>query len=211
VTREGAGARRFSLQTIGPDPTGATPIEPENLDGLIPVFVATRADLNQVEFENISQALTWAQREAGRRGPIEILDYGFLFELHKRMFGDVWKWAGTQRRRETSIGVAPGQIVTQTRAALDDARYWHEHETFVLDERAARVHFRLVSVHPFPNGNGRCTRLLSDLYIEACGGLPFTWGRSRLTALDETRRIYIGALETAHSGDLGPLVSFARS
>src|SRR5690606_31929350 len=92
------------------------------------------------------------------------------------MFGDVWRWAGTQRRRATNIGVEPGQIPEQLKQALDDARFWHDHDTFVADERAARLHRRVVEVHPFPNGNGRCTRLLADLYLLTIGEPSFTWG-----------------------------------
>ena len=199
------------LRTIGPEPAGATPIEAEDLTGLIPDFVATRADLNLAEFENISRALPWALREAARGEPLRILGYEFPFELHRRMFGDVWTWAGTQRRRESNIGVAPHQIAAQTRMALDDGRFWHEHDTFPVEERAARLHFRLVSVHPFPNGNGRCTRLLADLYLEACGAPRFTWGQSRLDAQDEARDTYIASLEAAQHGDFAPLLAFART
>lgn len=201
----------YLLRTIGPEPAGATPIEAEDLEGLIPAFVATRADINVVEFESISRALPWARREAVRRGPIELLDVGFLFELHRRMFSDVWRWAGQQRRRESNIGVAPHQIVTDTRITLDDARFWHEHETFPLDERAARLHFRLVAIHPFRNGNGRCTRLFADLYLEACGESVFTWGRGRLDVTGATRRTYLEAIMAAHGHDFAPLISFARS
>lgn len=42
----------FNVRTIGPEPPGATPIEEEDLEGLIPDFVATRADLNGVEYES---------------------------------------------------------------------------------------------------------------------------------------------------------------
>ncbi len=211
MTGERPGSPRSWLRTIGPEPAGATPIEPEDLEGLVPPFVATRADLNEVEFESISRAYPWALREARRRGPLEVLDAGFLFELHGRMFGDVWTWAGTPRRREANIGVAPHQVAVGVRDVLDDTRYWHEHDVFPVDERAARLHFRLVSVHPFRNGNGRCTRLFADLYLEACGEEPFSWGRARLDATGESRRRYLAALEIAHDGDIGPLVAFARS
>jgi Fic-DOC domain mobile mystery protein B len=203
--------RRFVLRTLGPDPQGATPIEPEDLEGLIPDFAATRADLNVVEFENIGRALEWAIREARRRGPVEVLDVGFLFALHRNMFSDVWKWAGTQRRRETNIGVAPHEIPSGLKVVLDDARYWHEHETYAIDERAARLHFRLVSVHPFPNGNGRCTRLLADLYLDAAGAASFTWGTSRLEEDGADRRAYMAAIQAAHASDFGPLIAFGRS
>jgi fido (protein-threonine AMPylation protein) len=106
------------------------------------------------------------------------------------MFGRVWKWAGTQRSRETNIGVAPHTITENTQLALGDALFWHEHDTYPLEERAARLHVRLVSVHPFTNGNGRCTRLLADLYLATCD--------------------YLAALRAADAGDFGPLVRFAR-
>ena len=76
----------------------------------------------------------------------------------QEMFGDVWRWAGTQRQRVTNIGVDPSQIPEETRRALDDAKYWHDNNVLSFDERAARLHYRLVSAHPFPpNGNGRAT------------------------------------------------------
>jgi Fic-DOC domain mobile mystery protein B len=208
VTADPSG---FVLRTIGPEPEGATPIEAEDLDGLIPDFVATRADLNLVEFENISKALPWALRQADSLGPISVLDSIFLFDLHRRMFSDVWKWAGGRRQRETNIGVAPASISVQVELALDDARYWHEHETFPVDERAARLHHRLVSIHPFPNGNGRCTRLLADLYLRACGEPPFTWGHATLDVSGSARLTYLAAIRAADDGDFAPLIDFARS
>lgn len=201
------------LRTIGPEPEGATPIEAEDLEGLIPLFVATRADLNQVEYENIAKALPWAEQQARRLGPLRLLDYPFLFALHQRMFGDVWTWAGTKRRRETNVGVTPHQILAQVKQALDDARVWHEQDLFSVDERAARIHYRLVSVHPFPNGNGRCTRLIADLYLRSVGAVPFSWG-ARMGRLDhesQSRKAYIWAVEHAAADECASLVAFARS
>lgn len=128
------------------------------------------------------------------------------------MLGDVWKWAGTQRKRVTNIGVEPARIPEQTRQAIDDARYWHVHETFPADELAARVHRRLVAVHPFPNGNGRCTRLMADLYLISRGEARFTWGAGgNLGEGGGARRTYLEALRAADADDYEPLVAFARS
>jgi Fic-DOC domain mobile mystery protein B len=127
------------------------------------------------------------------------------------MFGDVWRWAGTQRQRVTNIGVDPSQIPEQTRHALDDAKYWHDNGVFSVDERAARLHYRLVSVHPFPNGNGRATRLIADLYLASVGATPFTWGASRLDTASEARKAYIQSLIGAQTDDCASLVTFARS
>ena len=203
---------RFSIGTIGPEPSGATPLEDEDLQGLILDFVSTRAELDRVEFENISIALPWAIRRSRSLGPAGVLDYGFFVELHQRMFGEVWRWAGTIRRRLSNIGVDPSLIVNDSRNAIDDARFWHDNNVFAIDERAARIHARLVSVHPFPNGNGRCTRLFADLYLSAVGQPTFTWGRSRLDAQGASREAYLGALLKAIKEDeFFDLVAFARS
>jgi Fic-DOC domain mobile mystery protein B len=200
----------FNLVTIGPEPSGATPLEQEDLEGLIPDFVATRADLNLVEFENIARALPWARRGAIGRGPLGVLDSAFLMAVHRRMFGDVWKWAGTQRRRLTNIGVEPSLIAAQTRLALDDAIYWHMHATFDTDELSARIHARLVAIHPFPNGNGRATRLMADLYRAAVGVPPFPWGSARLDLDGTLREIYIASLIKAiDRDDYSDLIRFA--
>lgn len=141
-----------------------------------------------------------------------MLDRSFLFELHERMFGDVWRWAGRQRTRATNIGVEPALIAERTKQAIDDARYWHEHRTYSPDELAVRLHRQLVVVHPFPNGNGRCTRLLADLYLVANGEERFTWGvGGRLDENDDARTLYLAALRAADGGDHQPLLAFARS
>jgi Fic-DOC domain mobile mystery protein B len=201
----------LNLQTIGPEPSGATPLEPEHLECLIPDFVANRADLNQVEYENITKALPWALRRARTRGPDRMLDYVFMLELHRRMFGDVWTWAGMQRRRVTNIGVEPYLIATQSRLLFDDAKLWHAQGVFDSDALAARIHSRLVSVHPFPNGNGRCTRLMADLYLVSIGAEPFTWGAADLGVDGSGRETYIGALiKAVDTGDHVDLLRFAR-
>ncbi len=202
---------RFNVHTIGPEPSGATPIEEDDLEGLIPDFVATRADLNQVEFENITKALAWAQRQARSRGAEGTLDYGFMLALHRRMFGDVWTWAGTLRRRVTNIGVEPALIATQSQLALDDATFWHAEGVFGSDELAARIHGRLVSIHPFTNGNGRCTRMLADLYLTSIGAEPFPWSRANLDVDGSSRATYIAALiKAAQADEYEDLIRFAR-
>lgn len=209
TTSEEPPLPRFNVWSIGPEPTGATPIEEEDLDGLIPDFVATRADLNQVEFENITNALGWAQRQVRTLGTEGILDYGFLLKLHRQMFGDVWTWAGKQRWRGTNIGVEPYLIATQSRLLLDDAKLWHSERVFGPDELAARIHCRLVSIHPFRNGNGRCTRMIADLYLASIGAEPFSWGGANLDGTG--RAAYIAALIKAVSlDDYADIVRFAR-
>jgi Fic-DOC domain mobile mystery protein B len=210
--REDQPRSAFNLRSIGPEPSGATPLEPEDLEGLIPAFVATRADLNVVEFENITKALPWALQQARTLQSDGVLAYGFMMELHRRMFGDVWTWAGTPRRRETNIGVAPQLIPSQSMQTLDDAKYWHTEKVFEPDDLAARIHCRLVSVHPFVNGNGRYTRLMADLYLTSIGASPFTWGGTNLDVDGSGRAEYIAALvKAADTDDYADLIRFARA
>lgn len=201
----------MSLRHIGPEPSGTMPIDYEDLAGLIPDFVANREDLNTVEFENIAKALPWAYEPARRDGPEGVLYYGFMLDLHRNMFGDVWRWAGTLGQRLADIGGDPTQIVMQSQSLLGDALLWHGESLFRADELAARVHGRLVSIHPFPNRNGRLTRLMADLYLIAIGSPTFTWGESRLDEVDAGRAAYIRALVLAiGTDDYSELVRFAR-
>ena len=199
------------IDVIGPEPPGATPSAAAVLEGLIPAVGATRADLDRVEYENILSALPWARRQARRLGPRGILDATFLFPLHARMFGDVWTWAGAPRRRQTNIGVPPHRIRTDVGQVFVDARYWHDHDIHAVDRRAALLHYRLVTVHPFPNGNGRCTRLMADLYLEAMGAPMFSWGdAAQLDGASHARSTYIAALERAAFDEGASLEAFAR-
>ena len=95
--------------------------------------------------------------------------------------------------------------------AVDDARYWVEHATHQSDEIAVRFSHRLVAIHPFPNGNGRFSRLAGDLLAQQLGRPPFSWGRATSISASETRAQYIEALRAADNRDIGPLLMFARS
>jgi len=194
----------------GSDPAGATPLSDEDLDGLIPTFIATRSDLNFAEQANIEAAMRWA---FGRRRVASIerlLSIEFCDRVHKRMFGDVWRWAGKRRTRATNIGVDPTQITTQMQLLFGDAKYWHEHDSYSEIERAVRLHHRLVSIHPYRNGNGRHARFIADLYLHALSAPRLTWGMASGERPDiEVRAAYISALVAADKGDIGPLLLIA--
>jgi Fic-DOC domain mobile mystery protein B len=191
---------------LGEHDDAATPLTEEELAGLIPSYVTLRPELNEVEQANILEAEEWAfTRER------DVLDEGFLKNLHKRMFGRVWKWAGTLRRSEKNIGVDAYQISVDLRKLLDDCRFWIEHETYEPDEIAARFHHRLVLIHPFPNGNGRHARTAADLLLVRLGRPRFTWGRANLVSAGKNRTTYIAALHAADKHDIAPLLAFVRS
>jgi Fic-DOC domain mobile mystery protein B len=184
----------------------ATPLTPAERDGLIPTHVTLRSELNELEQQNILEADQWAFQRKRR-----VLDDAFLRGLHRRMFGHVWRWAGKYRTSERNIGIESYRIEVELHHLVDDVRYWIEHDTYPPDEIALRFHHRLVSIHPFPNGNGRWSRLAADLLIVQLGGERFGWGKSNLQAAGDVRRAYIEALHAADDHDLGLLISFART
>lgn len=184
----------------------ATPLTAEERDGLIPSHLALRRDLNELEQQNILQADTWVFSR--KRDPV---NESFARNLHRRMFGEVWRWAGIYRTSNKNIGVDRDQIRLRLYEAFDNARYWIEHETYALDEIAVRFHHTLVFIHPFPNGNGRWSRLMADILAVRLGKPRFTWGRNDLRAGDAVRHAYIEALKAADSYNLALLIAFARS
>jgi Fic-DOC domain mobile mystery protein B len=192
------------------EPEGATPLGPDDMAGLIPTWIATRGDLDVAEHDNIAEAMIWAFRQ---KWTLEsLLSTGSIRQLHRRMFADVWRWAGTLRKREATIGVAPSQIAVQLRELLENTRAQVDAGVLPMDEVAIRFHHRLVQVHPFPNGNGRHARLAADLLVATLGGRRFTWGGVDLASAGEARSAYLSALHRADDAfDYGPLLVFARS
>ncbi len=187
---------------------GATPIDPDEVAGLVLTHITTRGELDRWEQDNIAEALAWLEKQKLR----DLLNEGFIRELHKRMFGNVWKWAGKFRQTDKNIGVPWAQIATSLRNLLDDTKLWVESEKVLPDEIAARFHHRLVSIHPFPNGNGRHARLMTDIFLENLLDRPrFTWGGKNLSKISDVRQRYIKSLHAADEFDYQPLLDFARS
>lgn len=184
----------------------ATPLEPEEREGLIPSYITLRHELNEAEALNIAEAEGWAF--ARKR---DVLSEAGLKALHKRMFGAVWTWAGTFRQTERNIGIDAVRIGVELRTLLDDVGFWMEHQTYLSDEIAVRFHHRLVAIHCFPNGNGRHARLAADILLRQLGGERFTWGRANMTQPGETRKAYVAALRKADGHDIGDLLLFARN
>jgi Fic-DOC domain mobile mystery protein B len=193
----------------GDDPDGATPLEPDQTTGLRPSWVATRSDLNIAEEQNIATATQWASTRNWSAG--QILNERALLGLHRRMFSQVWRWAGTWRSTQTNIGLEAHLIKITLRQLLDDTTTWLEYQSYPADEVAVRFHHRLVWIHPFPNGNGRHARLAADILAISLRRPVFSWGAQR-SAADGGRVEYLAALRRADTEyDYSPLLQFARS
>jgi Fic-DOC domain mobile mystery protein B len=188
------------------EPDDATPLTPEERRELIPAHIAYRSELNEAEQDNIARAQDWAL--ARKR---ELLTEKFMKDLHKRMLGEVWKWAGKFRQSERNLGIPFYEIPMALRQLLGDANAWIEYKAFPPDEIAVRFHHRLVAIHPFANGNGRHARLMADLLVMRLGQERFSWGRESLRDPGSMRKRYIAALKAADNHDIVPLLAFARS
>jgi Fic-DOC domain mobile mystery protein B len=187
--------------------TGATPLDPDEAAGLIPSHITTQQQLNEWELANILEGERWA---IGRKRK-DLLSIQFVRTLHKRMFGNTWRWAGIFRGTGKNIGVAPANIQPELMKLCEDVIAQLEHKSYTIDEIAARFHHRLVSIHPFANGNGRHARLMTDLLLVQNGAQRFTWGKDDLVAEGTVRKRYIQALQAADRRDYGPLLKFVRS
>lgn len=189
-------------------PSGATPIDPDEVDGLRLPHITTRSELDRWEQDNIVEAENWAFR----RSHDDLLSVNFILKLHEKMFGVVWDWAGAFRRSGKNLGIDPLSIRPSLKELLEDVKAWIEFETYPADEVATRFHHRLVAIHPFPNGNGRHARLMADLLLVHVLDRPrFTWGSSSLTDAGECRANYISALRSADRHDYQPLLEFVRT
>lgn len=194
----------LSMADIFTSDDNSTPLTPEEREGLKPKWITLRRELNEFETRNILDAEMWFATHKQR----DVLNDTFLMKLHKRMFGQVWKWAGEYRATERNIGVAPYQIPVKLKGLFDDVKFWIENHTFPNLEIAVRLHHRLALIHPFPNGNGRISRLMADLLMQQLGEPRLYWGDGNLTDITELRKKYIDALHAADAGDYSGLIKF---
>jgi Fic-DOC domain mobile mystery protein B len=186
-------------------PAEATPLDPNELAGLKFKHIRTRQELDELEQANIESGLRWLARHRG-----DVSTDEFVVALHRRLFGDVWDWAGTFRRTGKNIGVDPIYIGVELRMLMDNARYWAEHKTYAAAEAAIRFHHRLVQIHPFPNGNGRHARIMADTMLTRVYKVrQIEWaGGYDLQKMNDRRSAYIAALKAADAGDFSGLLNF---
>ena len=187
-----------------------TPIDPEERNGLLIKTITTRRELDEHEQLNIEDALEWTLKK-NFKGE-EILTEKFIRDLHKKMFDKVWRWAGIFRDSNKNLGVDKFQIPTYLKNLLDDCKYWIENKIFSEDEISIRFKHKLVSIHLFPNGNGRHSRLMADVIISKIFCKPvYTWGSQTISDDNKLRALYLKSLREADNGVYSKLILFSRS
>lgn len=189
---------------------GQTPINEDEMNGLLHPHITLQSELNEFEQRNIQKAEEWIL--SARFKKEQILTDEFIKTVHKRMFGDVWRWAGHQRNHATNIGVDWESIPFHLKQLIDNCSYWIEYRVFSPDEIAIRFKHEIVRIHCFPNGNGRHSRLMADIIIRNIFQQKmFTWRGNSLQKNGSIREEYLDAVRKADHGDIHPLILFARS
>jgi Fic-DOC domain mobile mystery protein B len=189
---------------------GQTPIDEEEKEELLIRTISTRSELDEFEQANILEAIEWSFKV--KHNADELLSIYFIKELHKRMFSGVWSWAGSFRVTNKNIGVDKYLIEQELTNLIGDCKFWIDNQVYTEDEIAIRYKYRMVSIHPFPNGNGRHSRICGDILVSQVLNQPvFTWGGQDLNNKGEARKKYLHALKQADMDDLSFLIKFARS
>ena len=185
------------------DKEGETPLD--DISGLKIKDISTRSQLDEVEADNVLEAFLKYTLSAEQVRNVKF-DTLFLQQLHMDMFGNVWSWAGDFRTTQTSIGIEAVNIRQALYRLMDDLRFWETEWNY--KDTATRLHYSLVKIHPFLNGNGRCGRLFTDLWLLSIGKEMLEWGSADINVENETRKEYISALQAVDSGDYGKLKQF---
>ncbi len=189
---------------------GQTPLDEDEKEELLIPTITTRRELNEFEQFNIEKAIEWSLKS--RFKTEKILTEEFIKNLHKKMFSEVWRWAGTFRITNKNIGVDKFVIGIELKNLIEDVKYWIKNNIFSLEEIAVRFSHRIVKIHLFPNGNGRHSRLIGDILVNHGFGKPvFTWGGKDIQHKGEARTEYLKALRKADKNNYEDLIKFSRT
>ncbi|MBS0189814.1 MAG: mobile mystery protein B [Phycisphaerales bacterium] len=203
VDPEKFDATKRELPRFDPPIPGQTPLD--DVSGLRIKSILTTGDLNAAEAENIRKAVIryLASRPTSRAAPFNV---AWLMRLHEQMFGQVWTWAGKFRTGQTNIGSPPHQIEIDLQNLIADLEAWKK-SGMPLAEQAARLHHRAVQIHPFPNGNGRWSRMVANIWLKLNGAEPIEWPETTIGTVSTVRDEYLEAVKEADRGDIASLLA----
>ena len=182
----------------------------EDASGLVPLHVTTRKELYEAEFINITEAVQYYLSNPNLLNRFEITRQ-ILFDVHKKMFNKVWSWAGKKRTSNKNIGIEPYKIDEEIKKLVDDYNFWIK-ENMKIIEIAARLHHRLVWIHPFEGGNGRWSRFTANLIYYKNTKTLLNWPEDELQLKKKSsfREKYLKALQEADSGKYDQLIKLHR-
>ncbi len=184
--------------TPTPEQRATKRLEAADIDGLIPTFASTWADVDLAEQANIEAAARWAF--GGRRvaSASKLLTVEFADRIHRRMFDGVWQWAGRHRSVPAAHGADPGDIEAAMTALFVDARSRLDRDVGSPRTRALRLHDALIDVCAYRCGNRRHARFMADLSLHIAGSPRIDWSLVRQDeAADPTTAAGLSALQKA--------------
>lgn len=185
---------------------GETPID--DVSGLKVKGITTRKELNAYEAANIRKVVVkYLAKKPTRR--MARFDLSWARRLHKEMFGSVWAWAGEFRKCDVNIGLPWHEVEVSLQQLLEDLAYWEQSGTDLL-EQAVLLHHRAVHIHPFPNGNGRWSRMLANIWLKLHRHAPTEWPEETIGTLSKIRDQYLAAIRKADEGDYDVLTELHR-
>lgn len=157
----------------------------------------------QNEVIGIDAALSFMNNTLlGKVGQLTLND---ILEIHKRVLGYVDPTeAGRIRRTQVFVGnFSPPQAKYLGKLMQEFILWLNSEEASKIHpiEFAALAHYKLVSIHPFYDGNGRTSRLLMNLILMRAGFPP-------VSIKVEDRFHYYETLEMANDGDIRPFIRF---
>ena len=183
---------------------GKTPLD--DVSGLIPLHITTRKELHEAEFSNITEATEYYLANPKR---LE-MTYQGLFNVHKKMFNKVWKWAGKKRKSNKNIGVLSYMIDEEIHKFIGDFHTW-QNENIDYLQIATKTHHRLVFIHPFEGGNGRWSRLVANIIFYKNTSKLLRWpDEIQQNKKSSFREQYFKALKDADEGNYKELIKLHK-
>ena len=187
---------------------GQSHLDQEELAGLKLVGIKDWTEILNQESKGIAKTVVWTEKN--QFSTEKIFTELFIREIHKRMFGEVWTWAGKYRLSNKTLGVEKGLISKELKQLFNNIKFWIESESYDADEITIRFIHRLMQIQCFSNGNARHAKLMADIVIEnVFNGDIFTWGES-LNDSKLQREKFLEALKKADKGKMEDLVKLAR-
>lgn len=169
----------------------------------IPPLISDPTELAQREASNALAQFDWAMQEVERWIKVDspTLKMSTLLKLHRIALDGIDPYAGNFRPASVAIKgsnhapVAGDDVPRYVEEMLDYINEnWREKTAIHL---SAYVMWRLNWIHPFADGNGRTSRILS--YMILCGSLKQVLPGTRTIPeqISENKQPYYGALERA--------------
>lgn len=170
------------------------------------VGIRRKREMDALEAVELFKATTWAIRHYSEDHRFTAADIDLL---HRQWFGKVYEWAGEYRQVNISKGGFAFAMAAQIPRLMNEleqkilTKFTPCNFTDLEDtvEALAVTHCELILIHPFREGNGRVSRLLSTL-MALQAGLPLL---DFSGIKGKTRQAYFMAVQASMGNDYEPM------